>query len=75
MKDYRGFEIFKKYNWQVKRKQFAVYYGAGNSKATGYFDSIRISELFIDWIVNSDYARVDSETSHKSYLKYQNSLL
>ena len=65
---------FKKYNWRVKRKQWAVYYGAGTSTSTGFFETKKQADFFCEWIIKSDYSRIDNECARKSYWKYQDSL-
>jgi len=65
-----NFEIVKRFNYKVKRKEFSVMYGAGHSKATGYFKTHKLAKLFINWVEVSNYSRINNDASFEAYWAY-----
>lgn len=67
-------EITKRFNYKNNQKEWSVFYGAGTSKSTAYFKNKQQARLFVDWIMISDYGRIDGTAVDKAYWKYQDSL-
>jgi len=67
-------EITKRFNYKTGRNQWSVYFGAGTSKTLGFFEKKIQAKLFVDWLIKSDYSRIDNEYSRKAYWSYYDSL-
>jgi hypothetical protein len=67
-------DIIKRFNYKTNKKEWSVYFGAGTSKTLGFFEKKIQAKLFVDWLIKSDYSRIDNEYSRKAYWKYQDSI-
>jgi len=67
-------DIIKRFNYKTNKKEWSVYFGAGTSKTLGFFEKKIQAKLFVDWLIKSDYSRIDNEYSIKAYWKYQDSI-